>query len=56
MINFLTENPGILMFLNCCLGPAVCFTIGFLFAKFRPTFRSPITLDREAAESLEERF
>lgn len=55
MINFLTENPGVLMFLNCIIVPAVCFTLGYLFAKFRPQFRSPITLERDA-ESIEERF
>jgi len=47
MIDWLTARPGVLMFLNCCLSPAVIFTLGVFVGRYRPRFRVPFTLDRE---------
>jgi hypothetical protein len=46
MIGFLTDNPGVLLFLNCCLAPLILFGLGVAVGRFRPRFRLPFTLDR----------
>lgn len=45
MIQFLNDNPGVLVFLNCCVGPLVCIAFGFLIGRYRPRLRLPFTMD-----------
>ena len=55
MIEWLSARPGILMALNCCLGPAVVFGLGVFVGRYRPRLRSPFTLEREL-EDMDERY
>lgn len=53
MINWLSQNPGVLLFLNCCAGPIVCVVIGYLIAIYRPRLRMPVTMDRPSTQDSE---
>jgi len=46
MIEWLTGQPGLLMFGNCCLMPVAFTMLGMFLARRRPRFRSPVTFER----------
>lgn len=52
MIDLLTRHPGVLMFLNCCLLPAVVLAIGILVGRYRPRFRMPFTLEDQETDDI----
>lgn len=53
MVHFLSENPWTLLFMTCCLTPAIAFGLGYLVARYRPRFRMPFTLERDDIDDLE---
>lgn len=56
MIGWLSENPLMLAFANCCVAPLVSAAIGYLVAVYRPRLQSPVVLSQRDDDDLADKF